>query len=119
MRKMFTVCVLIVFLVSACASLKPHPRPWTKTEKQCAGFFVLGHVADAFSTEKMLDNPNLHETNPALSEHPSDSNVGIYFSVTGLAILIISHFYPELRKPSLIGIGSLGFVMAIHNDRLD
>jgi len=116
--KKFTLFLIFLFLFSSCATLKPHPRPWTKSEKIAAGYFILGHLADALTTERALDNPNIDEINPILGNHPSDSKVAIYFSFTGIAIFTISHFYPELRLPLLSVFGTVGFGYAIHNKRL-
>jgi len=82
------------------------------------GYFIVGHLADALTTEKMLDNPNNYETNPILGKHPLDSRVIVYFSITGITLLTLSHFYPELRLPLLSAFGTIGFGFAIHNKRL-
>jgi len=112
--KYILIFLIIILLFTACAS----PRPWTKPEKVAAGYFILGHSADALSTEKMLDNPNNYETNPILGEHPSDAEVITYFSLTAIAALTISHFYPKLRFPLLSIFGTTGFGYAIHNNQL-
>jgi len=36
---------LLTLLLSSCAS----PRPWTKREKAAAGFYIIGHTADALT----------------------------------------------------------------------
>ena len=115
MKKLYLIFLIIILLFTACAS----PRPWIKQEKIAAGYFLLGHSADALSTEKMLDNPNNYENNPILGKYPSDSKVIIYFSLTAIAALTISHWYPKLRKPLLISYGSLNISLAIYNARLD
>ena len=106
--------LIIILLFTGCTS----SRPWTKQEKIAAGYFILGHSADALSTIKMLDNPNIYETNFILDEHPSDSKIVIYFSLTGITIFTIAHFYPKLRIPLLSASGTIGFGYAIHNKRL-
>ena len=106
---------VIIFLLTACAS----PRPWTKQEKTAATFNVLGIIADAYTTEQMLNNPNNHELNPSLGKHPSDSQLAIYFPLTAIITLGLSHFYPKLRNPLLFGYGSLSFGAAIHNSQLN
>jgi len=120
MRKVFIVSVLSLFLISSCASLKPHPKPWTPEEIKYGIFFGLAHLADAYTTEQYLNNPqNWEAVNPALGEHPSDGKIVFYFSITGFAALLLSHWYPELRTPFLLGYGSLNAGLAIHNSRLD
>ncbi len=114
MKKLYLIFLITILLFTRCAS----PRPWTKHEKVAAGYFILGHSADALSTEKMLDNLNNYEINPILGEHPSDTKIITYFSFTGIAALTISHFYPELRIPLLSIYGTVNFGLAIHNKRL-
>lgn len=114
MKKSYLIFLIIVLLFTGCAS----SRPWTKSEKVAAGYFILGHSADALSTEKMLENPNIYETNLILGKHPSDTKIAIYFSLTGIAALTISHFYPKLRLLFLSIYGTQGFGYALHNKRL-
>lgn len=106
----------VLFLLCSCAH---SPRPWTKDEKVAAGFFILAHVADAYTTERYLDNPNnWEEINPLLGKHPSDKKLTIYFSVTGLGTLLIGHYWPDARKPLFLGYGSLNAGLAIYNTSL-
>ena len=102
--------LFITLLFTSCAS----PRPWTKQEKIAAGFFLLAHSADAITTSQLTDNGN-YEINPILGKHPSDTKVGVYFSLTAIGALIVSHFNPDLRKPLLYGYGTLNTGLAIHN----
>ena len=114
MRKVISLSISIVIL-SSCATLKPHPRKWTSAEKACAGFFIATHLANAYTTERAQDHPQCDEVNPALGEHPSDSKTIVYFSFTGLVALTLSHFYPNLRKPLLIGYGVVNTGLAIND----
>ena len=111
--KIFTIALLLVFL-TACAS----PRPWTKQEKVAAGFFLVAHSANGITTSR-IDNHGNYEMNPAMGEHPSDTGVIVYFSLTGLGALTISHFYPRLRQPLLYGYGSVNTYFAIHDCRIN
>ena len=72
-------------------------------------------MSDWYKTEKSLDNPYRYEKNPILGKHPSDTKLGVYFSITALIILGICHYYPKLRYPLLFSFGTLGFGYAIHN----
>ena len=120
MKTLVIVFLIISLSLMGCASLKPQPRPWNKEEKKCAGFFILAHLADAYTTERYLDNPNNWEAiNPTLDEHPSDGKVAIYFSLTGIGSLVLSHFYPQLRQPFLSGYGAFNTSLALYNTRLD
>lgn len=116
--KPILIIVICFFFFSSCTTLRSHPRPWNKRETALAGYFVLGHLADGLSTERMLDNPNNYEMNPGLGRRPSDSKIRIYFSITGITVLIVSHFYPELRIPLLSLYGTAGFSYAVHNKTL-
>lgn len=116
--KKLIILLICFFLCCSCATLKPHPRKWTKSEKVVAGYFVLGQLADVLTTEKMLDSPNIYETNFILGRHPSDSKIIIYFSIIGITLLTLSHFYSELRYPILSVFGTTGLGYAIHNKRL-
>ena len=117
MRRL-TVMVLILAL-SGCAMLKPHPEAWNKTDKLLAAYFIAGHTLDAYTTERCQDHPDrFYEENPILGKHPKDSEIVIYFSVTGLVALSIAHLYPELRPWILGAYGSVGFYCAYHNYHL-
>lgn len=105
-----------ILFLCGCASIIPHPRPWTKREKIAATFFIAAHTADALTTERHQDSPNrYHEKNPIMGRHPSDRDIGVYFSVTGFGALLIAHLYPELREPLLFGYGGVNAYMAIKN----
>ena len=113
--KKYLALIVIITLLSGCASLKPNPRPWTNREKAAAGFFLAGHTLDAFSTEAFLDKPGYYELNPIMGEHPSDRKVIIYFSITGIIALAICHLYPKLRAPVLMTYGGINWYWALHN----
>ena len=83
-----------------------------------AGFFVLAHIADAYTTERFLDDPENWERNPILGEHPSDPKLTVYFSITGFTALALSHRYPDLRKALLLPYGALNTKNAFRNPRL-
>ena len=117
MRKI--TILILVFAIAGCARLRPHPKPWDKTDKVLAGYFLAGHAADAYTTEKFLDYPDrFYEKNPVLGKHPRDEEVVIYFAVTALVVLWIAHLYPELRPWILGAYGSVGLYWAHHNYHL-
>jgi len=113
MKKLIFILFIFSFLCS-CAS----PRPWTKQEKTAAKFFMVGIIADAYTTNKMLDNGHT-EMNPILDEHPSDTALVVYFPVTAIIGLGFAHFTPELRKLLLYGYGGSSFSFAVRNQNLD
>ena len=103
-----------MIMFSGCESLMPHPRPWTKREKMAAGFFITAHTLNAYSTERHQNHPDCYyERNSLMGKHPSDTEIGVYFSLTGIVALLIAHWYPELREPLLYGYGGLNLGMAI------
>ena len=112
--RLFLILV-VISLLTACAS----PRPWTKQEKIAAGFFLLAHSANAFTTSRLENNGNYEKFNFIISEHPSDTMVGIYFSLTAGLALGISHYCPKLREPLLYGYGSLNTSLAIYDYNLN
>lgn len=112
------ICIICLMLIGGC-SLVPHPRPWTKREKLAATFFIAAHTANAISTEAHQNQPDLYyETNPIMGRHPSDTEIVMYFSITGIGALLIAHFYPELREPLLIGYGSINTYLTIKDYKM-
>ena len=86
--------VVLLLMTTGCTSIIPHPRPWTKQEKQAAVFFLAAHTANAYTTELHQDQPHqYYERNPILGKHPSGTESNVYFSVTGLGTLLIAHLY--------------------------
>ena len=110
--------LIVVFAVSGCESLMPHPRAWTKREKIAAGFFIAAHTLNACSTENHQDYPNYYETNPIMGRHPSDTEIVTYFSITGIGALLIAHWYPELREPLLYSYGGLNLGLAVNDFKM-
>ena len=108
---------------------KSGPRPWTEGEKTVLVWSVAAVAADMFTTCRMLDNPNNYEMNPWLGEHPSDGKVVAVLSLSHLAMVIISHWVPEITLPivgkinlrySLLGSkAALNTYFAINNTQLD
>jgi len=103
--------LFIALLFTSCAS----PRPWTKQEKIAAGFFLLAHSANAFTTSRINNNNSRERFDFILDEHPSDKEVIIYFSVTGGLALGLAHYFPKLRTPLLYGYGSVNAFFALHD----
>jgi len=108
--KYILIFLIIIPSFISCAT----PRPWTKQEKIAAGFFLLAHLADGFTTKELKDNGH-YEHNPLLNKYPSDSEVGLYFSLTTLGALTLSHFYANFREPLLYSYGILNFLLATYN----
>ena len=113
MRKLIIILSICIVFCS-CAS----PRPWPKEEKVAAGYFCLAHAADYYTTNRMLNDPANWEENPILGEHPSDSTVTVYFSLTAIGALIVGHYWPDVRQPLFLGYGTLNASLAAHNTTL-
>lgn len=116
--KKLTLGVIIITL-SGCATLRPHPEPWSKTDKLLAAYMIAGHTLDAYTTERHQDYPEeFYEKNQILGKHPKDHEIIAYFSITGAAALVIAHFYPEIR-PLLLGtVGTVGLFFGYGNYQL-
>jgi hypothetical protein len=111
--------VVLLLITTGCTSIVPHPRPWTKQEKQAAMFFLAAHTANAYTTELHQDQRSLYyESNPILGKHPSDSETNAYFSVTGLGTLLIAHLYPELRERIFWNYFNVNTSLALHDYRM-
>lgn len=114
MKKIMAWILCPVFFVSAagCAS-------WSRSDRLAAGFFVAGHAADAITTERHQDRPDLfREMNPILGDHPSEQEIAVFFVVTAGLTFLLAHLFPKIRKPLLLGYGATGFAWAIHNDKM-
>ena len=109
--KKVVLSILCLFLFVACAS----PRPWTRKEKVAAGFFVVAHVANAFSTKAIVDSPYCYESNFIMDKDPSDGKIVAYFSISGALALLVSHFYPKTRVPLLLGYGGVNAFLTVYD----
>ncbi|HUV85113.1 MAG TPA: hypothetical protein VMV86_05340 [Methanosarcinales archaeon] len=115
-KLLLTICTLLFLFSSGCTSLTPHPRAWTTSEKKAAIFYIVAHTANALTTEAHQNQPELYyEVNPILGRHPSDLEIGGYFSLTGIITLGVTHLYPELREPVLYGYGAINCHWTIHD----
>ena len=110
--------ILLLTFLTGCVSLRPNPRPWTKGEKTAAGFYLVAHSLDAYTTEKILDHPYYWELNPILGRHPSDGKIIFYFSITAIVTLLIGHLYPKTRVPLFMGYGGINAGCVLHNKRV-
>ena len=122
----FWTIIILLLLQITCGSsegaekdawLTLKPRAWSTTEKINAFYFMIGQSIDAYSTERSLDNPNSYETNIIMGKHPSDKTIVVYFSLTGIATIILAHFSPKIRKYLLFSGGTLGISMGINNQK--
>ena len=112
--KILILIILMLFTIS-CASFRPNPKPWTRKEKTAAGFFVVAHIANAFSTKAISDSPYCYESNFIMEKDPSNREIAGYFSITGAIALGIAHFYPNTRVPLLMGYGGINAFLTVYD----
>ena len=113
--KKYLALIVIITLISGCASLKPNPRPWTKKEKTAAGFFMTAHTANYFSSKAIVHSPYCYESNFIMGQNPSDGKIGFYFSITGAMALGIAHYWPNTRVPLLMGYGGINLFFTVYD----
>jgi len=113
--KKYLVGIIIIVFISGCASFKPNPRPWTSKEKTAAGFFVMAHTANYFSTKAIVTSPYCYESNFIMGRDPSNAKIGTYFSITGLLALGIAHYWPKTRVPLLMGYGGINLFFTAYD----
>lgn len=98
-----------------CAALRPNPQSWTRKEKTAAGFFILAHLANAYSAKRISDDPCCYEANPFIDGEPSGGEIAVYCSITGFGALILSHYYPKLRVPLLMTYGGINVGLTLYD----
>jgi len=103
--------IIACLILTSCA--------WSTQEKVAGAFFLAAHTANYYSTEKALDNPNNHENNPILDEHPSDRKCLVYFSLTGVGALIVAHIWKDARQWILWGYGTVNAGCVVYDRGLD
>lgn len=95
----------IVGLVVAFILLLPwitraeEPRPWTPSEKGFLYWSILASVADMYTTCRAMDQEGVYEINPIMHRHPSDGEVVLVLGLSQIAIICITHWWPDLELP--------------------
>ena len=113
--KKYLALIVIITLISGCASFKPNPRPWTRKEKTAAGFFMIAHTANYFSSRAIVHSPYCYESNFIMGRDPSDGKIGAYFSITGVIVFGIAHYWPKTRVPLLMGYGGINLFLTLYD----
>lgn len=124
--KKITACILTVFLLTGCAHVKnfdfkklaPHPEPWTEGQKFMLMVSGAAALADWYTTEKARER-GYAEMNPIIGKYPSKADIRIRGWAGYGCIVLLAHFYPELRY-LILGTQALtcaGF--AAHNSTLE
>lgn len=95
----FVVAFWIVMLPVWC---KAEPRPWSDDEKIMLVWSSAASLADIYTTNQFLKNPENWEVNPVLGHRPDPLAVISTLLITQAITVIIAHFVPDLELP-LIG----------------
>jgi len=104
--------LLVMCMCTGCAS-------WSAWDKTLGVTSTLATAADAYTTCRMLNNPNNYEVNPILGKHPSNVEVITTLAAGQAFVLMIAHLVPSWRKYILGGKTVLNGSLAIHNTTLD
>jgi len=91
------VASLLAFIASPPKSVAAE---WTKADIGLEITYGLAHIIDWRQTRYIAKNPHLyHETNFALGEHPSTKKVDIYFGLTGIGHIAVTHLLSSKYRP--------------------
>lgn len=96
------ICLVLV----SCGTT---PRPWTRNEKIVLVTSVLATGANIYETDRALDR-GCYEVNPAIKWSPV---IGMMLSEA--LVIVISHYYPDVRFPLLGGKAVINTGLAIHD----
>ena len=98
------VSTIVFFAVLALPSDCKAADAWSTTDKALATAFVAGSIADWRQTRDIANHPDIHEVNPFLGDHPSNSRIDTFFVASRLITLGAAHFLPgKYRTPFLTG----------------
>jgi len=114
MKVIALLCV--VLLVSSCAYM-PKAEPWTNGDKALLAASVLAVAADAYTTKRMLNNPDNYEVNPIMGKHPSDTKIYITLGAFHALVVAVAHYWKPVRKPILAVKTGINTGCAIHNKK--
>lgn len=108
------VALSLLLILTGCANY----NTWTRTDKILGVMSVTAGMADAYTTDRVLNHPGFEETNPFLGEHPSDAHLYGYFTASHLVILWVADRFPKIRKLLLGTTAVTGGAAAVHNRNL-
>lgn len=103
----FCVAVISALLLTGCANY----NTWTRTDKVMAGFSITASAADAYTTDRCLNQPNISEANPILGKNPNDARIYGQIAITQAIIFWVADKYPKTRK-FLLGSSTIGHGVA-------
>ena len=98
--------------------------PWTARSKWLCGAMVGAHYLD-YETSRRLNfgepagtGGHFNETNPFLSEHPSDSEVALFKGGVVLGTVLLAEIFPKHRDVIFLTSGMCAGLAAANNERL-
>ena len=97
---------MMVLLLSMAPSYVLAADKWSTQDKALEGTYQVLHFVDWRQTRYIAKNPDdyYEKYNKLLGEHPSTTEVDIYFISTAILHPIITHYLPKEWRPYWQGI---------------
>ena len=117
MSKIRSILLVVAFLfVTSCAGNTR--TPWTTMDKALLVGSLVTSAADLYTTHDGLQNHNMHELNPILGKHPSDTRLVLTTVAFNAIVIFVADRVPSLRKWLLGGKMVGNGISAYRNKRL-
>lgn len=110
--RLLSLLIALTLLLTSCAT-------WSRTDKLLAVGSLTATAADYYTTKQVLSRPGTHEANPIYGSDPSDARLIGTMAASNLILMVLAHYYPELRKYILGGNMVLHGGAAIYNTQVD
>ena len=97
----FWFILALVIIGLACAGCA-HQDEWTKADTTMQWMVTAAYAADAYTTSKIKDDPNLREVglgHNVLGRQPSTSDTYMYFGTLMISNYMISRALPARWRP--------------------
>ncbi len=108
--------IMIVLACTGCA----HNDPWTRKDTQREVVFNLVNIADAVTTSRIQDHPNLTEghwlANSVLGDNPSTDDTVKYFASRAVVHYLIGRSLPAKWRPYWQGFNVVEGAITIHKN---
>jgi hypothetical protein len=110
------IAISLLMLLVGCETGKS--REWTMADKSLLLASTVATGADIYTTSRALEEPNVYEVNPIYGSDPSDGQIIATAVVLHAFVVIVAHYYPEVRK-FLLGLKTTASGLAAwHNSTL-
>jgi hypothetical protein len=83
--------ILALALSAPLCAAEPDSHDWTRTDTLLASAYVAAQIADWNQTRQICRYPDLHESNPAIGDHPSAGAINRHFLKTTISDLTIAY----------------------------